>query len=52
MAFQQVVAPRPPICIFKKFRWEDENKQRIFWITSTLDGETMIKIAESVEAVQ
>ena len=29
--------------------WEDENKQRIFWITSTLDGETMIKIAESVE---
>ena len=30
--------------------WEDENKQRIFWITSTLDGETMVKIAESVEA--
>ena len=32
--------------------WEDENKQMIFWIASTLDGETMIKIAESVEAVQ
>ena len=30
--------------------WEDENKQMIFWIASTLDGETMIKIAESVEA--
>jgi len=29
--------------------WEDENKQRIFWITSTLDGETIVKIAESVE---
>lgn len=30
--------------------WEDENKQMIFWIASTLDGETMVKIAESVEA--
>ena len=30
--------------------WEDENKQMIFWIASTLDGETMIKMAESVEA--
>lgn len=30
--------------------WEDENKQMIFWIASRLDGETMIKIAESVEA--
>lgn len=31
--------------------WEDENRQMIFWIVSTLDGETMVKIAESVEAI-
>lgn len=30
--------------------WEDDNSQMIFWIASTLDGETMVKIAESVEA--
>ncbi len=30
--------------------WENESQQIIFWIISTLDGETMIKIAESVEA--
>lgn len=29
--------------------WENENRQMIFWIISTLDGETMIKIAESVQ---
>lgn len=28
--------------------WEDENKQRIFWITSTLDGETMEKMLEKL----
>lgn len=31
--------------------WEDENRQMIFWIISTLDGETMVNIAESVEAM-
>ncbi len=30
--------------------WENESQQIIFWIISTLDGETMVKIAESVEA--
>lgn len=29
--------------------WENENRQMIFWIISTLDGETMIEIAESVK---
>ena len=32
--------------------WEDEHSRMIFWIASTLDGETIVKIAESVEAMQ
>ena len=30
--------------------WKDGEKEVIFWIASTLDGKTMVKIAESVEA--
>lgn len=29
--------------------WEDGEQKVIFWISSTLDGEEMVKIAESVE---
>lgn len=29
--------------------WEDREQKVIFWISSTLDGEEMVKIAESVE---
>ena len=35
---------------FSSLVWTDADSGLIFWITSTLDGETMVKIAESVTA--